>query len=189
MFENLTEEEKKELESKNERIKYLEGEKDTLVTQRQTLKKEIEELKNHQSTLTEAEKTKLGELEKSLVDTKNNLAEKETEINQLKIKASEWDEYNNAKREAIKNKLGERYLSSYDGMKLSDLEKTAEFILQKETPDTDGGGGFSREIPLTEAQKKDAAEKGLSEETYREFLRTRKKIEEGRGQKKPAYLP
>lgn len=113
------------------------------------------------------EKKKLDEGKKDEL-----LREYKKKIETLEPKANDFEAYTKAKQEAAKDKLKDKWKESYSNLPLADLEELTDALTKKvEVADVEKGGGTPpKKISLTEEQKKDAQQKGLSEESYIELL-------------------
>ena len=117
-----------------DKITYLDGELKKVI-------KERDEAKSKNRETEEAEALKKGNYEKLIEDLKGEISTTKSELETVKVKATQFDEYEKRKRDSIKKDLGEKYKPSMDKLDISDLEELAETLKLPESKPHDAGDG------------------------------------------------
>lgn len=138
-------------------------------------KKELEE------KLAQIEKDKSEEIQKKKIeDGKKDevIAELNKKLSELEPVANEYKQYQSSKKEALKERLGDKWLDSFNNLPIGDLEILAEkFSIPIKLSDTADGNGLSpKNESLTDEEKLIAKNMGLSEDGYIQFKKTREKF-------------
>jgi len=171
---------------------FSEEEFNKVVEQRQEAKLKVKELESSISSINaklrefeEADSIKRGDYEKIINDLKTENGTLKTELEQTKVKASEWDNYQSAKRKTLIDKIPEAdRLESFNLLPLGDLEKLTEKFSVKPAIGTDGGGGTPpKPNELTETEKSQAKQMGLSEDGFRQFKKKQEEIKTSKEKK------
>jgi len=152
---------------------------------RQELKKELDELKAKQQKEQDDKLKEDGKLKELLEKKEQELLTIKSELDQAKSKANEWDGYQSAKRKSLIDKIPEAdRLESFNLLPLSDLEKLTEKFSVKPAIGTDGGGGTPpKPNELTEAEKGQAKQMGLSEDGYKLFKKRQEELKSSKEKK------
>lgn len=105
----------------------------------------------------EAEKAK-SEQEKKLAEGKKDevIIDLTKQLEDIKSKASQWDEYNKTKRTQLKDLLKDNWMESFETLPLNDLENLAsKFSKDATLLDTDNGNNKKKQPGKIEGLKKD----------------------------------
>lgn len=163
-----------------------------VVNQRQAAKKKVEELESSITSINaklkefeEADNKKKGDYDKIINDLKTENGTLKTELDQAKSKASEWDNYQSVKRKVLIDKIPEAdRLNSFNQMPLEDLEKLTERFSVKSAIPTDGGGGTPpKPTELTETEKSQAKQMGLTDDGYKQFKKRQEELKSSKEKK------
>ena len=147
---------------------------------RQAIEVERDALLAKQKALDEEELKKKGELQK-LIDAKELELKAEREKNaSLQSKATEYEALQAIERAEIKKALGTDWEEEFDSMPLPTLKKIAIKLSSTENgtkiPKGDGGIDGDGKVKLTDEDKAQAQQMGLSDEAYARFLKTSEKL-------------
>lgn len=157
--------------------KNLASEKKLAEDKARTLQVEVDKLNAEKTKATEDDLKKKGDLQ-TIIDTK------EKEISELKARADKADELQKkledietATRAELLEGLTDEQKEDCKDMSLKDIRTFAKHIKKVESIETDGGGKKGhKEVKLSEAEKKEAAKMGLSDEDYKEVMEYRDTI-------------
>lgn len=152
---------------------------------RQDLQKTVETLKAAQQKEQDEKLKEDGKLKELLEIKEKELLAVKNELEQAKSKAGEWDNYQSSKRKLLIDKIPEAdRLQSFNSMPLEDLEKLSEKFAPKDPINTDTGNGKSPKVgELTEAEKAQMKQMGLSEDGFRQFRKKQEEIQKSKEKK------
>jgi len=140
---------------------------------RQGLQKQLDDINLRLKTDDETKLAEQGKLKELLDLREKELSESKSKISTLESKANAYDELEKQEREAAKERLGEKWDDDYNTIPIRTLRKIISTVSIPNAIGSDNGAGaFKIGISLTEVQKKDAKEKGMSEEIYKDYLKT-----------------
>lgn len=146
---------------------------------RQAIEVERDTLLAKQKALDEEELKKKGELQK-LIDAKElELKAEREKVASLQSKATEYEALQAIERAEIKKALGTDWEEEFDSMPLPTLKKIAIKLGSAEgskIPKGDGGIDGDGKVKLTDEDKAQAQQMGLSDEAYARFLKTSEKL-------------
>ncbi|OGU83149.1 MAG: hypothetical protein A2W11_13115 [Ignavibacteria bacterium RBG_16_35_7] len=145
---------------------------------RQELTKELDLLKATQQKEQDEKLKEDGKLKELLEIKEKEILSIKAELETTKSKAGEWDNYQSNKRKILIDKIPEAdRLQSFNSMLLEDLEKLSEKFSIKPPINTNNGGGIPpKPNELTETEKSQAKQMGLSEDGYKLFKKRQEEL-------------
>jgi len=152
---------------------------------RQELKKELEDLKAKQQKEQDEKLKEDGKLKELLDKKEQELLTVKTELEQVKSKATEWDNYQSTKRKSLIDRIPEvDRLESFNLLPLNDLEKLTEKFSTKPALSTDDGGGKPpKPNELSEDEKVRAKQMGLTEDGFKQFKKRQEELKSSKEKK------
>lgn len=152
---------------------------------RQELVKELDALKAERQKEQDEKLKEDGKLKELLDKKEQELLTVKAELEQVKSKAEEWDKYQSTKRKALIDKIPETdRLNSFNNMPLEDLEKLTEKFSLKNVINTHNGDGKPpKPNELTEIEKDQAKQMGLTEDGFRQFKKRQEELKSSKEKK------
>lgn len=186
------------IDDENEDLKNLDNNDDTNIEKkgvlkellaerraRQELKRELDAIKAERQKEQDEKLKEEGKLQELLAKKEQEIASLKSELEGHKTKSMEWDNYQTLKRKTLLDKIPEEdRLESFNILPLSDLEKLVEKFSTKPPIDIDSGNGKPPKLnELTEAEKSQAKQMGLSEDGFRLFKKRQEEIKSSKEKK------
>lgn len=145
------------------------------------LKNELKSLKDKNQSYElerkKAEEAKLkeqGDLQKLLDAKEKELEELNAKVKNLETKATAFDELENQERADAKKTLGDNWDEGYNDIPIKTLRKLVNTVKTPSAIGSDNGGGEKpKPTELTNEQKAQAKQMGLSDEGYSQYLKKR----------------
>ena len=172
------------LEAAKKRVSGILSDLKTERVKRQDLEKRLQSIEDREKLAEEEKLKQQGELQK-LVDAKQKeIDELKSQSAVLKSKADEFDLLEQQERETAKKTLGEKYDPDYDNIPIKTLRKIISTISTPNAIEMDSGGGQKpKPTELSETEKAQAKQMGLSEDAFKQFKKRQEELKASKEKK------